>query len=160
FTYKAKDGTSTSAATTVTITVEEVVAPPNNAPKAFDDAVSTVAGEAMTVAAPGVLGNDKDLDGDRLTATRVSSPLNGTVVLRADGSLTYTPEKGFAGKDQFTYTASDGTDTSAPATVTVTVKPAGGADGGPLTSAVAGAAAPFTYGKLGTVVVSVAPAAA
>ena len=64
------------------------------------------------------------------------------------------------GKDQFTYTVSDGTDTSAPATVTITVKPAGGTGGGPLTSAVAGASAPFTYGKLGTVVASVAPAAA
>ena len=40
FTYKANDGTSESAATTVTITVEEVVAPPNTAPEAIDDATA------------------------------------------------------------------------------------------------------------------------
>ena len=160
FTYKANDGTSTSAATTVTITVEEVVAPPNTEPVAEGDAYSTVSGEALALAAPGVMTNDTDADGDALTATRTSTPVNGAVSLQADGSFTYTPDNGFVGKDQFTYTVSDGTDTSAPATVTITVKPAGGTGGGPLTSAVAGASAPFTYGKLGTVVASVAPAAA
>jgi type 1 glutamine amidotransferase len=160
FTYKANDGTSTSASSTVTITVEEVVAPPNTQPVAEGDAYSTVSGEALSLAAPGVMTNDTDADGDALTATRTSTPVNGAVSLQADGSFTYTPDNGFVGKDQFTYTVSDGTDTSAPATVTVTVKPAGGTGGGPLTSAVAGASAPFTYGKLGTVVASVAPAAA
>jgi type 1 glutamine amidotransferase len=160
FTYRADDGTTPSAATTVTIAVEEEVAPPNNAPVAVDDAFSTVAGEPLSLAAPGVLGNDTDADGDELSATRTSQPVNGTVTLGADGSFTYAPDAGFVGKDQFTYTAGDGTDTSAPATVTVTVKPSGGNGGGPLTSAVAGASAPYTYGQAGTLVVSVAPAAA
>ena len=157
FTYKANDATSTSAATTVSITVQ---AAQNTAPVATGDAYSTVAGEAMSVAAPGVMTNDTDGEGDALTATRTSVPVNGTVTLRADGSFTYTPDAGFVGKDQFTYTVSDGSATSAPATVTITVKPAGGTGGGPLTSAVAGAAAPLTYGRIGTVVASVAPAAA
>ncbi|NYE37598.1 VCBS repeat-containing protein [Nocardioides cavernae] len=162
FTYKADDGTSQSPAATVTITVEEDAEPPNRAPVAQDDAFSTVAGEPLSLAAPGVLGNDTDADGDTLTATRTGQPVNGSVTLAADGSFTYTPDAGFAGKDQFTYTASDGTATSAPATVTITVKSAGGSTGGdgPLTSAVAGAAAPYTYGKAGSLVVSVAPAAA
>ncbi|WP_236666636.1 LamG-like jellyroll fold domain-containing protein [Nocardioides baculatus] len=166
FTYRAGDGTSTSAATTVTITVTEV---PNTGPEAADDAYDTVAGEAMSVAAPGVMTNDTDADDDALTATRTSDPVNGSVTLQADGSFTYTPDEGFVGRDRFTYTVSDGVITSTPATVTITVRPAGGTGGGgtgggggggPLTSAVAGAAAPFTYGKLGTVVASVAPAAA
>lgn len=162
FTYRADDGTSQSTATTVTVTVEGDVEPPNAAPVARDDAFSTVAGEPLSLAAPGVLGNDTDADGDSLTATRTSQAGNGSVTLGADGSFTYTPAAGFEGTDQFTYTASDGTDTSAPATVTITVKPAGGGQGGdgPLTSAVAGAAAPYTYGKAGTVVVSVAPSGA
>ncbi len=168
FTYRADDGTSSSAATTVTLTVEEEVAPPNTAPVAVDDAFSTVAGEPLSLGAPGVLGNDTDADGDALTATRTSQPVNGSVTVAEDGSFTYTPDNGFVGKDQFTYTAGDGTDTSAPATVTIAVKPAGGTGGpggpgggdGLLTSAVAGASASFTYGKVGSVVVGVSPAAA
>ncbi len=123
FTYKANDGTSSSAATTVTITVQEEPTAPNSAPVAVDDAFSTVAGQPLSLAAPGVLGNDTDVDGDTLTATRTSQPVNGSVTLAANGSFVYTPDEGFAGKDQFTYTASDGTDTSEPATVTITVKP-------------------------------------
>ena len=162
FTYKADDGTSSSAATTVTITVEADEEPPvNNAPVAVDDSTwATVAGEPLVMAAPGVLGNDTDVDGDDLTATGLSQPAGGSVDLAADGSFTYTPDAGFVGKDTFTYEVSDGVDSSSPATVTITVKPAGGNGGGPLTSAVAGASAPFTYGKTGSVIVSVAPAAA
>ncbi|PKH39018.1 hypothetical protein CXG46_14940 [Nocardioides alpinus] len=169
FTYQANDGTTSSAATTVTLTVEQAETPPNVAPVATDDAFSTVSGESLSLAAPGVLGNDTDADGGTLTATRLSEPVNGEVTLAANGSFTYTPDAGFVGKDQFTYEASDGTDTSAPATVTLTVKPTGGTGGGGggggtgdglLTSAVAGASAPFTFGKVGTVVVGVSPAAA
>ena len=160
FTYQASDGTASSSATTVTLTVEAEGPAPNTAPVAVDDAFDTVAGEPLALAAPGVLGNDTDADGDVLTATRTSQPVNGTVTVGANGSFTYTPDSGFVGKDRFTYTAGDGTDTSAPATVTITVKPAGGSGGGLLTSAVAGASVPVTYGKAGSVVVSVAPAAA
>ncbi|GAA5117363.1 hypothetical protein GCM10023339_28080 [Alloalcanivorax gelatiniphagus] len=160
FTYRADDGISTSAATTVTLTVEDEVEPPGSAPVAVTDAFDAVAGQPLVVGAPGVLGNDTDEDGDALTATGASQPVNGAVVLAADGSLTYTPDAGFAGKDVFTYTASDGTDSSAPATVTITVKSAGGTGGGPLTSAVVGVAAPYTYGTAGSLTVSVAPAAA
>jgi hypothetical protein len=42
--------------------------------------------------APGVLGNDRDVDGDELAAVLVSGPAHGAVTLAADGSLTYTPE--------------------------------------------------------------------
>ncbi|WP_322921458.1 LamG-like jellyroll fold domain-containing protein [Nocardioides renjunii] len=160
FTYKASDGTATSQATTVTVTVEEVAETPNRAPVGVDDAFATVAGEPLTLAAPGVLGNDTDADGDALTATRTSQPVNGSVTVNANGSFTYTPDAGFAGRDVFTYTAGDGTDTSAPATVTITVRPTGGNGGGPLTSAVAGASTPITYGQAGTIVASVAPSGA
>jgi hypothetical protein len=157
FTYRATDGTSKSQATTVTITVSE---PPNTAPVAVDDAYDAVAGQKLTLGAPGVLGNDTDADGDTLTTTGLTQPVNGSVELAANGSLTYTPDAGFTGKDVFTYRASDGTATSAPATVTVTVKPAGGSGNTPATSAVAGASAPFTYGQVGVVAVGVSPAAA
>ncbi|WP_119080383.1 Ig-like domain-containing protein [Chitinophaga alhagiae] len=37
-----------------------------------------------------VLTNDRDPDGNALTASLVTAPVNGTVVLNADGSFTYT----------------------------------------------------------------------
>jgi hypothetical protein len=78
----------------------------------------------LSVAAPGVLGNDADTeDGDALTAHDASDPAHGSVALNPDGSFTYTPDRGFSGTDTFTYVASDGMDYSAPATVTVTVAP-------------------------------------
>ncbi len=161
FTYRADDGTSTSAATTVTITVEEEGEQPNSTPVARANAYTAVSGVALTVGVPGVLGDDEDADElDELTASLVDGPVNGTLDLAADGSFTYTPDKGFVGKDRFTYTASDGTATSLPATVTITVEGAGGNGGGPLTSAVAGASAPYTYGQGGSILVSVAPSAA
>jgi hypothetical protein len=52
----------------------------------------------------------------------VKGPAHGTASIAADGSFTYTPKSGFAGKDTFTYATvdPDGT-TSTPATVTITV---------------------------------------
>ena len=46
----------------------------------------------------------------------------GTLLLKADGSFTYTPDRDFVGLDSFTYTIASGGATSAPATVTLAVK--------------------------------------
>ena len=59
--------------------------------------------------APGVLANDTDIDGPSLSAAVVTPAANGTVVLNANGSFTYTPNANFNGVDSFTYRASDGT---------------------------------------------------
>ena len=67
FTYRANDGTLHSNLATVTLTVTAV----NDAPIAADDAYTTTEDTALTVAAPGVLGNDSDPDGDPLTAVLV-----------------------------------------------------------------------------------------
>src|SRR5262249_47110942 len=63
----------------------------NRAPVAADDAYEVRFGESLSVPAPGVLGNDSDPDGERLTATLVTRPTNGTLQFNADGSFTYTP---------------------------------------------------------------------
>jgi VCBS repeat-containing protein len=69
-----------------------------------------------------VLANDHDTqDADSLAASLVQRPAHGQVTLDADGSFTYTPADGFSGTDTFTYQADDGSDYSAPATVSVTV---------------------------------------
>jgi hypothetical protein len=93
----------------------------NRPPVANGDSYTTNFGTPLTVAAPGVLANDSDPDGNPMTAAVVSNPANGVVALSANGGFTYTPATGFSGTDTFTYTASDGTATSAPATVSITV---------------------------------------
>ena len=116
FAYTAGNaGGSDTASVTIT------VGPMNDAPDAVNDAYSTNANTALTVAAPGVLGNDVDVDGDSLTATMASGPTKGAVTLAANGSFTYTPNAGVIGTDSFTYTASDGRGGSDTATATIAV---------------------------------------
>ncbi|MCL8024491.1 Ig-like domain repeat protein [Nocardioides sp. BSK12Z-3] len=96
-------------------------APENEAPVGVEDSYETEQGTALEVDAPGVLGNDTDADGDTLVALAEDAPEHGSVDLAEDGSFTYTPDEAFSGEDTFTYTASDGTDSSEPVTVTITV---------------------------------------
>ncbi|MFW9787566.1 MAG: Ig-like domain-containing protein [Candidatus Thorarchaeota archaeon] len=107
----------TSNPATVTITVSPV----NDAPLADDDVYSTDEDISLHVDAPGLLGNDGDVDGDSLTVSLVSGPSHGTLVFLSDGSFTYTPELNFNGPDFFTYVASDGSLDSNIATVIITV---------------------------------------
>ncbi len=94
---------------------------PNARPMAQNASYVYTAGAPLTVAAPGVLSQDSDPDGDTITAVLVNGPANGSLTLNADGSFTYTPNAGFHGKDSFTYNAFDGTNSSVhPATVTLT----------------------------------------
>jgi VCBS repeat-containing protein len=117
FTYVASDGTLESDQATVTITITAA----NDGPTAADETYSTAEDTALAVAAPGVLGNDRDPDGDPLNALLVSGPSHGTLALNANGSFSYTPADNFNGSDSFTYRASDGSLASNPATVTITV---------------------------------------
>jgi predicted outer membrane repeat protein len=95
--------------------------PGNNLPVALDDAYSVEEDRTLAVAAPGVLANDTDADGDTLTSMLVSGPTYGVLALNADGSFSYTPNPGFEGNDSFTYVANDGALDSNPATVSITV---------------------------------------
>jgi VCBS repeat-containing protein len=116
FTYQASDGALTSSPATVTINVAKV----NHAPTAGDDSYTTDEATPLTVAAPGVLGNDSDPDGDPLTAAVVTGPAHGTLALNANGSFTYTPDANYYGADSFTYRANDGAAGSNVATVNLT----------------------------------------
>ncbi|MDH3793206.1 MAG: cadherin-like domain-containing protein, partial [Rhodospirillales bacterium] len=117
FTYVANDGALDSNIATVAITVTPV----NDAPVAVDDAYATDEDVVLNVAAPGVLGNDTDADGDPLSAVLDVGPANGTLALNGDGSFTYTPNANFNGPDSFTYHANDGAADSNIATVAITV---------------------------------------
>jgi hypothetical protein len=113
FSYRAMSGGVASAPATVSLSVSAV----NDAPVAAGDSFSVAAGTTLDVAAPGVLANDSDVDGDPLAAVNHSALAGLTP--NADGSFSYNATT--AGDYSFTYQASDGTATSAAATVAITV---------------------------------------
>ncbi len=125
FAYTVSDGQLTSEPATVQINVE----PGNNtAPVAQNDSYTVASAQPLNVDVnAGVLANDTDTEGDRLSATIVDNPVSGGYSFTSDGSFTYTPLDGFSGTDSFTYTVSDGQLTSEPATVQINVEapPAG-----------------------------------
>ena len=97
-------------------------------PVANPDSYAASEDTLLTVAAPGVLGNDTDPDvGTQLTAVLVTSvpAAAGTLTLNANGSFTFRPASNFSGVTSFTYNARDNAappgQSAAPATVTITV---------------------------------------
>jgi hypothetical protein len=117
FTYHAFDGIALSTPVAVTITVEAEDAPPI----ARGESYQMFADAMLSRFAPGVLDNDTDADGDPLTAVLDTPPFTGTLALNPDGSFVYTPPLGFTGVVSFTYHATDGSDDSEPAPVTIRV---------------------------------------
>lgn len=100
-----------------------VIAPADpGAPVGYSDQYIVAANGTLSVtAAFGVLANDRDADGDSLTASLSSNAAHGSVSIGADGSFTYTPTAGYVGNDSFNYTAADGTSQSASTTVDIIV---------------------------------------
>jgi len=111
FTYRAGNGTLVEVALNVSFE--------NDVPVAADDGPYVNAiGPNITVAAPGVLGNDTDPDGDTLRAV-IEGTAPAGLTLHADGSFEYTGGTAVT----FTYRASDGTGLSNSATVTLNINP-------------------------------------
>lgn len=117
FSYTAGDGELVSDIATTIITV-------SGPPVAAGDFYTTDEDTPLRVEpSDGVLANDEDINGDRLTANLVTGPRNGFVLFFEDGAFTYEPAPNFNGQDFFVYTASDGSLKSAAATTTITVRP-------------------------------------
>ena len=125
FTYVARDGTSDSPAARVTIRVNGR----NDAPVAQPDTYATDENSVLQIAAPGVLADDRDAEGQPLQAQLVAGPSAGNVTLNPDGSLSFDPRAAFnelasgqTGHATFTYRALDGGGAgSAPVQVTIDV---------------------------------------
>ncbi len=117
FTFTVSDASATSAPATVDITVNPV----NDAPSANDANATTPEDTAVDITLSG-----SDPEGDALTFIVANAPANGSVVINGS-TATSTPNADFNGSDSFTYWSNDGTDNSAPATVNITVTPAGSA---------------------------------
>ena len=106
FIYRTFDGALYSGNATVYI---NVTLAPNAAPVAYSDNYNLNEGQTLTVTAlNGVLHNDKDIEGDALTAVLNTTTGRGTLTLNSDGSFTYVPDPYTYGYDFFKYWAYDG----------------------------------------------------
>ena len=113
------DGLVDSVPDTVVVTAS---VPVNQPPVAVDDTASTPRGVPVTII---LVTNDTDPDGtiDPATVVITNQPTRGGAVdNRLNGTVIYTPRRGFRGTDTFTYTVNDNDGaTSNEATVRVNV---------------------------------------
>jgi len=111
FDYTIQDDGGLQATATVSVNITCV----NDPPVAKDDAyvlntLTVTNTNQLEVAAPGVLGNDVDVDaGDSLNASLKLLPNRGSLVMASDGSFIYSNDPiTYTGTVTFTYQASDG----------------------------------------------------
>ncbi|MFB3813528.1 MAG: SdrD B-like domain-containing protein [Terriglobales bacterium] len=117
FTYVATSGGQDTRVATVALNVSFV----NDAPTGTEDAYVNSISADLQIAAPGVLANDVDVDGDALTAVIATPPAAGALVLNADGSFSFS---GPPGNYTFTYQVKDAANAlSTPVAVNLTLHP-------------------------------------
>ncbi|WP_041391870.1 Ig-like domain-containing protein [Pleurocapsa sp. PCC 7327] len=117
FSYTARDAQGNEFTANVAVAVR-------NPSPAKDDSIATPPNKPVNIR---VLDND----GRGLRIGSVTNPVNGTVTINDNGTpndprddfLVYTPNPGFEGKDEFTYTAIDALGNSYEAIVSVKVDP-------------------------------------
>jgi large repetitive protein len=114
FKYTVTDGNGGTSTANVTIIVNSV----NDAPTTVNDIGSTDEDIPVLIA---VLSNDTDVDGDALAVTTTTAPSHGTVIVKSDGTIIYTPNPNFNGIDTFDYSVNDGNGGVSTATVSITV---------------------------------------
>ncbi len=107
FSYTVADGAGGMADATVNLTVLSV----NDVPVAVSDQLALAEDSSATLTAADLLGNDTDADaatdGDVLTLTRVFDAQHCTVVLNADGTVSFAPEANYHGNARFSYEVTD-----------------------------------------------------
>lgn len=119
FIYQITDNMGLTAQAEVNLTITAV----NDEPQPLDDSYNLISNSSLAVAAPGLLGNDLDPDGDSLqvSSTVVTTPAHGTVQLSSDGAFSYTPEQNYSGEDSFVYQVTDGQGGTAQARVSLRI---------------------------------------
>src|SRR6266545_4973467 len=124
FSYKVCDNGSTNGsmdAKCATGTVNLLINSVNDLPVASGETYNTNSNTTLNVAAPGLLLNDMDVDGDYLSSIIATTPGHGGLLANADGSFSYTPTHDYSGPDSFSYRVFDGIGYSNTATVSITV---------------------------------------
>lgn len=112
-TYVVSDPLGATATATVAVKVFES----NDPPVAVDDTATTLEDTLVNIK---VLANDTDVDSAVLTVTEATAE-NGTVLIKTDNTLDYTPKAEFSGIDIINYKIDDNELGTATAKVTVTV---------------------------------------
>jgi len=97
----------------------------DTAPVAVDDVASTTNAKQVVI---NVLGNDSDMEGDKLSLGALTAPQHGTVS-KSGNKVRYAPDASFCGTDKFTYEVTAGGLTDH-GSVTVNVFCAGGSPPG------------------------------
>ncbi len=112
-TFTAKDPSGESVNQTVDFTVAPVVDIEADSADVVEDTPTII----------NVLGNDTFEGKDKVVSLDAENgPKNGTVTVNNDGTVTYTPDDNYVGKDTFTYVVTSG-GVSESTTVTVNVTP-------------------------------------
>jgi hypothetical protein len=127
---------ATTGKATITLTATDVygqtgtaafVVTVGNPPVAVSFSITAYAGQTVSGTLPAT-----DRAGKPLKYRIATPPAHGKakVTDAASGAFTYTPTSGYSGPDSFTFTVSDGVETSKPATVGITVNKLPSADPG------------------------------
>ncbi|NVM36012.1 MAG: tandem-95 repeat protein [Candidatus Lokiarchaeota archaeon] len=105
FNYTIVDGMGGFHYAIVTITINPV----NDAPVATDDSYSVNEDGELIIPAPGIMGNDYDIDSEIINVILYPKyePQHGSLILNLDGSFTYIPDVDFNGIDSFKYIVYD-----------------------------------------------------
>ncbi|EJC7007950.1 tandem-95 repeat protein [Vibrio parahaemolyticus] len=112
-TFTATDPSGESVSQTVDFTVAPVVDIEADSMNVVEDTPTII----------NVLGNDTFEGKDKVVSLDAENgPKNGTVTVNNDGTVTYTPDDNYVGKDTFTYVVTSG-GVSESTTVTVNVTP-------------------------------------
>ncbi|HHC6480628.1 TPA: tandem-95 repeat protein, partial [Vibrio parahaemolyticus] len=112
-TFTAKDPSGESVNQTVDFTVVPVVDIEADSADVVEDTPTII----------NVLGNDTFESTDKVVSLDADNgPKNGTVIVNNDGTVTYTPDDNYVGKDTFTYVVTSG-GVSESTTVEVNVTP-------------------------------------
>ncbi|HFD4054921.1 TPA: tandem-95 repeat protein [Vibrio parahaemolyticus] len=112
-TFTATDPNGESVSQTVDFTVAPVVDIEADSTNVVEDTSTII----------NVLGNDTFEGKDKVVSLDAENgPKNGTVTVNNDGTVTYTPDDNYVGKDTFTYVVTSG-GVSESTTVTVNVTP-------------------------------------
>ncbi len=112
FTYQVCNSANQCSSATVTVTITAPI------PKAVNDTAETPMNTPVTVSP---LTNDQNLLNAPPATVTTTTPAKGTVTVKTDGTLVYTPKSGYTGTDTFNYTVCNAPAKCATATVTVTI---------------------------------------
>lgn len=116
--YRLQDAAEVSEYIAITFTVN---AAPNQAPVGVADSYTTPVDTPLVIAAPGLLANDSDPDGDAIFVEATGGHQAGELVASVNGGFTFTPAPGFEGTKQFYYRVRDAEASSPNVPITITV---------------------------------------